>query len=265
MWHYLLTKCTKLPPNCSIFPTFSWAEPLAGLRAFGARTRASVPHLSGLELPSRTWNFLHLQVLRSCNFFNWISNTAPKIIYISVFEILLVRSSEMSKNDSPTSGILAALVRRTTAYFWFSHKLQFGFIYFRQVNGTFGQVIFTTHLPDGHVHSIWNFEACIYLWKGYQSIDLSIGGQISISVISVVSICSTNDNIRNITILLCFFLMGSNLYIDINYKLGNTYPVVIIKRYHHFCRYSSQWWRYGNFRSVLDWLQCGWMLFCLPV
>ena len=35
-----------------------------------------------------------------------------------------------------------------------------GFIYFRQVNGTFGQVIFTIHLPDGQVHSIWNFEAC---------------------------------------------------------------------------------------------------------
>ena len=49
--------------------------PLAGLHTYGARTRASGPHLSGLELPSRTWNFLYLQVLRSCNFFNWISNT----------------------------------------------------------------------------------------------------------------------------------------------------------------------------------------------
>ena len=36
-----------------------------------------------------------------------------------------------------------------------------GFIYFRQVNGAFGQVIFTIHLPDGQAHSIWNFEACI--------------------------------------------------------------------------------------------------------
>ena len=36
-----------------------------------------------------------------------------------------------------------------------------GFIYFRQVNCTFGQVTFTIHLPDGgQVHSIWNFEAC---------------------------------------------------------------------------------------------------------
>ena len=35
-----------------------------------------------------------------------------------------------------------------------------GFIYFRQVNGTFRQVIFTNHLPDGLVHSIWNFKAC---------------------------------------------------------------------------------------------------------
>ena len=35
-----------------------------------------------------------------------------------------------------------------------------GFIYFRQVNGTFGQVILTIHLPDGQVHLIWNFEAC---------------------------------------------------------------------------------------------------------
>ena len=40
-----------------------------------------------------------------------------------------------------------------------------GFIYFRQVNGTFGQQIFTTHLLDGQGHSISNFEACpsIYL------------------------------------------------------------------------------------------------------
>ena len=35
-----------------------------------------------------------------------------------------------------------------------------GFVYFRQVNGTFGQVISTIHLPDGQVHSIWNFENC---------------------------------------------------------------------------------------------------------
>ena len=33
-----------------------------------------------------------------------------------------------------------------------------GFIYFRQVNGTFGQVIFTIHLPDEQVLSIRNFE-----------------------------------------------------------------------------------------------------------
>ena len=38
-----------------------------------------------------------------------------------------------------------------------------GFIYFRQVNGTFGQVIFTIHLPDGQVHSIWNFEAWVWI------------------------------------------------------------------------------------------------------
>ena len=69
----LIAKFTKLPPNCPIFPKFSWGggrlcpqTPLAGLHAYGARTRASGPHLSGLELPSRT-----------CNFFNWISNTAP--------------------------------------------------------------------------------------------------------------------------------------------------------------------------------------------
>ena len=37
-----------------------------------------------------------------------------------------------------------------------------GFVYFRQVNGTFGLVIFTIHLPDGQVHAIWNFEACTY-------------------------------------------------------------------------------------------------------
>ena len=64
------------------FPHIFWAgippEPSAGLRAYGASTRASGPHVSGLELPSRTWNFLHLQVLRSCNFFTWISNTGGK-------------------------------------------------------------------------------------------------------------------------------------------------------------------------------------------
>ena len=39
------------------------------------------------------------------------------------------------------------------------HISSIGFIYFRQVYGTFRQVIFTIHLPDGQVHSIWNFEA----------------------------------------------------------------------------------------------------------
>ena len=43
--------------------------------------------------------------------------------HVTGFEISLVRWSEMSKNDSRTSGIPAGLVRRTTAYFWFSHKL----------------------------------------------------------------------------------------------------------------------------------------------
>ena len=41
------------------------------------------------------------------------------------------------------------------------HISWIGFIYFRQVNGTFGQVIFTIHLPDGQVHSVWNFEAWV--------------------------------------------------------------------------------------------------------
>ena len=41
------------------------------------------------------------------------------------------------------------------------HTSWMGFIYFRQVNGTFGQVVFTIHLPDGQVQSIWNFEACM--------------------------------------------------------------------------------------------------------
>ena len=41
------------------------------------------------------------------------------------------------------------------------HISWIGFIYFRQVNGTFGQVIFTIHLPNGQVHSVWNFEAWV--------------------------------------------------------------------------------------------------------
>ena len=43
-------------------------------------------------------------------------------VLITGFEISLVWSSETSKNDDQTSGILAGLFRRTTAYFWFSHK-----------------------------------------------------------------------------------------------------------------------------------------------
>ena len=47
----------------------------------------------------------------------------------SGFEIPLVRSSEMSKNDSQTSGIPAELVWQMTAYFWFSHKLHWLYIF----------------------------------------------------------------------------------------------------------------------------------------
>ena len=47
-----------------------------------------------------------------------------------------------------------------------------GFVYFRQVNGTFGQVNFTIHLPDGQVHSIWNFEA----WDASENIVCEKGG-----------------------------------------------------------------------------------------
>ena len=34
------------------------------------------------------------------------------------------------------------------------HLSCIGLAYFRQVNGAFGQLIFTIHLPDGQVHSI---------------------------------------------------------------------------------------------------------------
>ena len=50
-------------------------------------------------------------------------NLQMKFNIITGFEISLIRSSETSKNDSRTSGIPAGLVRRMTAYFWFSHKL----------------------------------------------------------------------------------------------------------------------------------------------
>ena len=46
-----------------------------------------------------------------------------------------------------------------------------GFIYFRQVDGTFRQVIFKIHLPEGQVHSIWYFEA----WSS----ELLLRGRIS--------------------------------------------------------------------------------------
>ena len=50
-------------------------------------------------------------------------------IFVPGFEISLVWLSEMSKNLSRTSGIPAGLVRRTTAYFWFSHKLHWLYIF----------------------------------------------------------------------------------------------------------------------------------------
>ena len=53
----------------------------------------------------------------------------PTQIYCSGFEIPLVRSSETSKNESRTSGIPVGLVRRTTVYFWFSHKLHWLYIF----------------------------------------------------------------------------------------------------------------------------------------
>ena len=56
---------------------------------------------------------LRTELLQSCFF----------LLKMAGFEISLVRSSEKSTNDSQTSGILAGLVRRMTAYFWFSHKL----------------------------------------------------------------------------------------------------------------------------------------------
>ena len=98
MRHYLLTKCIKLPPNGSIFPKFSWGAkgghaprpPLAGFCTYSTRTRASGPHLSGLELPCRTWNFLQLQVLWSCNFFNWICNTVYTLYNVDCFIMSLI-------------------------------------------------------------------------------------------------------------------------------------------------------------------------------
>ena len=76
------------------------------------------------------------------------------ICMMSGFEISLIRSSETSINDSRTSEIPAGLVRRTTAYFWFLHKLHWLYIF-----QTSEWYIFTIHLPNGQVHSIWNFEA----------------------------------------------------------------------------------------------------------
>ena len=40
-------------------------------------------------------------------------------------------------------------------------------------------------------HFSVNYVVHIYRWEKYQSMNISIGGQISISVISVISICST--------------------------------------------------------------------------
>ena len=61
---------------------------------------------ASFTIPARFVSYLHV-----------LSNN------ITGFEISHVRSSETSKNDSRTSGIPAGVVRRTTAYFWFSHQL----------------------------------------------------------------------------------------------------------------------------------------------
>ena len=58
---------------------------------------------------------------------SWVRSKV-KVTY-SGFEISLIRSSETSKNDSQTSGIPAGLVRQTTAYLWFSHKLHWLYIF----------------------------------------------------------------------------------------------------------------------------------------
>ena len=50
------------------------------------------------------------------------------VIY-SGFKISLVWLSETSKNDSRTSGIPGGLVHRTAAYFWFSYKLHWLYIF----------------------------------------------------------------------------------------------------------------------------------------
>ena len=44
------------------------------------------------------------------------------------------------------------------------------------------------------------YDIDIYRWEGYQSIDMNIGGQISVSVISVVLICSTSYAIHDIKV-----------------------------------------------------------------
>ena len=80
----------------------------------------------------------------------------------SGFELSLVRSSETSKNDSQTSGIPAGLVRRTTAYFWFSYQLHWLYI-FQTSEWCIRESDFTIHLPDGQVHSIWNFKAWVFM------------------------------------------------------------------------------------------------------
>ena len=106
-----------------------------------------------LSEPMLEWT-LRNKLQWNCN-----QNTKLFIHEDAGFEISLVWSSKMSKNDNRTSGIPARLVQRMTAYISDFHISCIGFVYFRQVNGTFGQVNITIHLPDGQVHSIGNFEA----------------------------------------------------------------------------------------------------------
>ena len=120
----------------------------------------------------------------------------PSYVCGAGFEISLVRSSETSNNDSRTSGIPAGLVRQTTAYLWFSHKLHWLYIFqtsewhirssdfynplARQTsafNLKFGSLWwlrccwklswFIRHLSDGlyvFYSNLWNLSSDIWAW-----------------------------------------------------------------------------------------------------
>ena len=127
------------------------------------RTLPTGRHRIPINSEDPLWQLVKWKFELTLRLLCWIQ-IRTKLDQYTGFEISLVRSSETSKNDSRTSGIPAGqLVRRTTAYFWFSRKLHWLYIF--QTSEWYIQTSdFKIHLPDEKVHTIRKFEAWYDCW-----------------------------------------------------------------------------------------------------